>query len=223
MRIPRNVVGIIFGLVIVSVVLGSPVMANAEDCAGSANEGWDAGSANGWIGATGTTITVMNSGGNPDGYLKGEKSGPVMIQTETPPFTGNYVTGGIREISVDIQLFSGDNVSGPLFRIRQDAYSNGWYYDFSGTLTIDGQWHHYVAPVNPYWDDQQAQDAGWIPMDNPVVVSFADTLAGVGYLIFWVDAINTPEVAGFDNATIACPLFFDGFENGDTGGWSSGK
>ncbi len=69
------------------------------------------------------------------------------------------------------------------------------------------------------WSDQQAQDAGWQAMDNPIQVSFADTLAGVGYLIFWVTSSDTAEVVGFDNATLACCLFSDGFESGNTTGW----
>ena len=105
--------------------------------------------------------------------------------------------------------------------MRDDAVTNGWYFDFANTLTPDGIWHTYTVTVDSNWDDQQAQDAGWVAMDVPIDVTFADTMASVGYLILWVDLSYNDEIVGFDNVTLACWLFADDFETGDLSAWSS--
>ncbi len=215
----RNLYRISITFCIVVLVVTSQL--GAFDCPGAASEGWDAGDVNGWQGGSGTVIGVVPSGGNPDGYLSGENAGLIMIMSSTPPFAGNYATGGIREISVDTQLLSGTSVVGPAIRLRKDASSNGWFFNLADTITPDGLWHTYTVPVNPAWSDQDAENAGWQPMDSPVVVSFADTMASVGYLIFWDNQSVTGDIAGFDNVTLACPLFADSFESGNISGWSS--
>ena len=203
-------------------VLVIPSSVRAFECPGAASEGWgNAGDLNGWNGLAGTTIVVNLANGNPGGYLRSENVGAVMIASNSPPFSGDYTAGGIRGISVEIQLISGVDVIYPLIRLRRDYSSNGWSFSFAETLTPDGLWHNYTVPVNPAWTDQQAQDAGWNAMDDPIVVSFAETMSNITELIIAVNGAASDDVVGFDNVTLTCSLFADDFETGDADAWSS--
>jgi len=210
---------IVLGCILIMTV-GSSIQ--AFDCPGEASEGWEnAGDVNGWNGLTGTTILVNLAGGNPGGYLRGENVGSVMIASNTPPFSGDYTAGGIREISFDVQLISGVDVTYPLVRLRRSYSTNGWSFSFDETLTPDSLWHHFSVPVNPAWTDQQAQDAGWHSLDDPIVVSFFETMSNLTELIISVGGAANGDVVGFDNVSLSCPLFADGFESGDLYEWSS--
>jgi len=205
---------------ILIMTVGSSIQ--AFDCPGEASEGWeDASDVNGWNGLVGTTILVHLDGGNPGGYLQTENDVRVMIASNSPPFSGDYTAGGISEISVDVQLISGVDVTYPSLRLRRDYSSNGWIFQFDETLTPDGLWHHFSVPVNSTWTDQQAQDAGWQPMDTPIVVSFFETMSNLTELLISVNGVAIGDVVGFDNVTLSCPLFADGFESGDLYEWSS--
>ena len=45
----------------------------AQDCPGATDEGWDSGDTNLWIGFVSTNVSAPLTGGNPGGYLEGEK------------------------------------------------------------------------------------------------------------------------------------------------------
>ena len=102
MRLSQNILAFWCGVVAVLFFVVSPAVVLASDCPGAASEGWDSGVVNGWQGGVGTTISVIGAGGNPDGYLRGEHYGPIMIMSSEAPFSADYTAGGIREISVDI-------------------------------------------------------------------------------------------------------------------------
>jgi hypothetical protein len=64
-------------VVIAAYVFGamtSTALSFAQDCPGTNQERWDSGDPNLWIGFVGTSTTVPLSGGNPGGYLEGEKT-----------------------------------------------------------------------------------------------------------------------------------------------------
>ncbi len=196
----------------------------AQDCPGATQEGWDSGDLNLWIGYVVTDVSAPLTGGNPGGFLEAEKSsfGMVSVGNESPPWSGDWVAGEIRKISIDVYIPSGTGTTSMNFRVRRSASSSGWYYDSFGSLADDGLWHTFTAPISPTWSDAQAIAAGWWTPDivgNPNYFTFIETLTVMDYLIFSISTVPADNPIGFDNATISCGLFADGFESGDTSAW----
>ena len=197
----------------------------AQYCPGATDEGWDSGDLNLWIGFFSTNVSSPLTGGNPSGYLEGEKTsaGPVIVGNQSPPWSGDWVAGEIRKISMDINIPGGTGTTSLNFRIRRGASSNGWYYDSFESLTDDGQWRTFSAPISPTWSDAQAIAAGWWTPDtigSPNYYTFVETLSVMDALTFSVSTVPADHPIGFDNASISCGLFADGFESGNTGAWS---
>ncbi len=196
----------------------------AQNCPGATNEGWDSGDLNLWIGFVSTDVSAPLTGGNPGGHLEAEKTsaGMVAVGNQSPPWSGDWVAGEIRKISVDINLPGGTGATSLNFRVRRGASSNGWYYSSFGSLANDGQWHAFTAPISPTWSDAQANAAGWSTPDtigNPNYYSFIETLTVMSALTFSVWSVPADNPIGFDNANISCGLFADDFESGDTDAW----
>ena len=87
----------------------------------------------------------------------------------------------------------------------------------------DGQWRTFSAPISPTWSDAQAIAAGWWTPDtigSPNYYTFVETLSVMDALTFSVSTVPADHPIGFDNASISCGLFADGFESGNTGAWS---
>jgi len=198
---------------------GTPAL--AQTCPGATQEGWDSGDLNLWIGFAFTDVSAPLAGGNPGGFLEAEKSsfGMVSVGNQSPPWSGDWVAGEIRKISIDINLPGGTGATLLNFRIRRDAVSNGWYYSSFGSLANDGQWHTFTAPVSPTWSDAQANAAGWTTPDTTNYYTFIETLTVMSALTFSVSNVPADNPIGFDNANISCGLFADGFESGDTSAW----
>jgi len=197
----------------------------AQTCPGATQEGWDGGDTNLWIGFVGTIVSTPLTGGNPGGYLEAEKTtlGQVTVGNESPPWTGDWVAGEIRKISIDVYIPGGTGTTSMNFRVRRSASSNGWYYDSFGSLADDGLWHTFAAPISPTWSDAQAIAAGWSTPDivgNPNYYTFIETLTVMSALTFSINTVPADNPIGFDNADISCGLFADGFESGDTSVWS---
>lgn len=200
----------------------------AQDCPGATDEGWDGGDTNLWIGYVSTNVSVSLTGGNPGGYLEAEKTtfGMVTVGNQSPPWSGDWVAGEIRLISIDVFLPSGTGTPSMNFRIRRDVFSNGWYYEGFGSLADDDQWHTFTAPISPTWSDAQANAAGWStpdPLSDPDYFSFIETLTVVDTLTFSIFNVPADNPIGFDNASISCGLFADGFESGNTNAWSDAE
>jgi len=196
----------------------------AQTCPGATQEGWDGGDTNLWIGFVSTNVSAPLTGGNPGGYLEAEKTtfGQVTVGNQSPPWTGDWVAGEIRKISIDINIPGGTGATSLNFRVRRGASSNGWYYNSFGSLANDGQWHAFTAPISPTWSDEQANAAGWTTPDiigNPNYYTFIETLSVMGALTFSIWNVPADNPIGFDNANISCGLFADGFESGDTSAW----
>ena len=186
----------------------------AQNCTGATQEGWDSGDLNLWGGFAFTDVSAPLAGGNPGGFLEAEKSsfGMVSVGNESPPWSGDWVAGEIRKISIDINLPGGTGATILNFRIRRDAVSNGCYYSSFGSLANDGLWHTFSAPVSPTWSDAQANAAGWTTPDTTTYYSFIETLTVMSVLTFSVSNVPADNPIGFDNASISCGLFADGFE-----------
>jgi hypothetical protein len=217
----NNTYTAIFCIAVIAAFFLAGTPAFAQTCPGATQEGWDGGDTNLWIGFVGTIVSTPLTGGNPDGYLEAEKTtfGQVTVGTESPPWTGDWVVGEIRKISIDINLPGGTGATLLNFRIRRDAFSNGWYYENFGSLANDGQWHTFTAPVSPTWSDAQANAAGWTTPDTTNYYSFIETLTVMSALTFSVSNVPADNPIGFDNADISCGLFADGFDSGDTSAW----
>ena len=133
------------------------------------------------------------------------------------------MAGEIRKISIDVYIPVGTGATSLNFRVRRGAVSNGWYYSSFGSLANDGQWHTFTAPISPTWSDAQANAAGWTTPDTigdpPNYYTFIETLSVMGALTFPIWNVPADNPIGFDNASISCGLFADGFESGDTSAW----
>ncbi len=66
--------------------------------------------------------------------------------------------------------------------------------------------------------DQMNTRGGLFRWDH---VSFADTLASVGYVQIGASSITGSQLLGLDNVTLTPCLFSDGFESGDTSAWTA--
>ena len=208
-------------VVVIAVLFFAVAPSAAQDCPGATQEGWDGGDVNLWHGLGGTVVSAPTTGGNPGGYLEAEKdSNFVWIANGSPPWSGDWVAGEIREILIDVNVLGGDGITGPDFRIRKGAASNGWYYVNTGVIANDGQWHSFTAPISPDWSDAQAVAAGWVTYDNPII-PFSETLTTMGTLSFIVNNVQADHPVGFDNAEISCGIFADGFESGSTNAWTA--
>lgn len=167
------------------------------------------------------SATVVPSGGNPDGYVRAENIGQAGIVTSAAPWIGDW-PDDIRELVVDVQAFgTGDGVTGPYFRMRLDAFTNGWIYQVGSQIPIDGQWHQISLPLNPLWSDLEAEAHGWTLIPGTGEFSWAEVMAGLSYMIFAVEGVAAEEWVGFDNIGRGCGLFADGFESVNTDAWSS--
>jgi len=200
----------------------------AQNCPGATDEGWDSGDTNLWGGYVLTDVSVSLTGGNPGGYLEAEKTtlGMVSVGNQSPPWSGDWVAGEIRKISVDVLIPAGTGTTTMNFRVRKGAASNGWYYSSFGNLADDDQWHTFTAPISPTWSDAQATAAGWVagdPISDPDYVSFVGTLTVMDALTFSISTVPADNPIGFDNASISCGLFADGFESGNTNAWSDAE
>ena len=190
-----------------------------EPCPPYASEGWDGGDPNGWLGTAGTELTVPLSGGNPGGFLQADNDSLIAAQTSLPPWNGDWGASNIARVTVDLNYLTADLVQ-PHVRLRRDAITNGWYFVLEPIGVNDGLWHHYEVRVNPWWTDQQAEAAGWEEAGG-THVSFADTLASVGYVQIGASSITGSQLLGIDNVTLTPCLFSDGFESGDTSAWNA--
>ena len=153
-------------VVVIAVLFVAVAPSAAQDCPGATQEGWDSGDVNLWHGLAGTGVLAPTTGGTPGGYLEAKKdSNFVWIANGSPPWSGDWVAGEIREILIDVNVLGGDGITGPSFQIRKDPASNGWWFNNSGVIANDGQWHSFTAPISPDWSDAQAAAAGWAPAD----------------------------------------------------------
>ena len=163
-------------------------------------QGWDvANDPAGWVANTGSTnVTVVNSGGNPNGYLESSRSplGSFAIGARSldPAVTGSYAA--IHQVSFDVRFEQGSPTSA-VFRLRYlDASHNGWFIPFTKIFT-SGVWTSYSISFDPTWTDAQATAAGWV--QEPISASFAQTCATVYYPEIRIDGSGVPLVAGIDN------------------------
>ena len=192
-------------------VVASSLMAAAQASA-YYTETWDSGSLEGWtVNTAASNVAVVNSGGNPGGYLNSWGTGLVIgtfdigAQTYKTIFTGDFSAKGIIGVSVDTKFISG-SFDGAWVRFRyQDAAYNGWVYPL--TSTYQTNWQTFSFSLNPGWTDTQARAAGWLS-DNEVFgvpsPSFQTTMSNVFNAEVRISGTGDVE-AGIDNFSLIIP------------------
>jgi len=174
-------------------------------------EGWDSGSSAGWVqNTTKSNVGIVETGGNPGGYLRswgadlGNDSLDIGARTSYGPsvdFTGNYLEAGVTGVSVDIRFISG-SFDGAWIRFRyRDATQNGWVYSLTSTYQTD--WQTFSVGFVPDWTDDEARAAGWLPDDEVIPgaglsASFQETMADVYTAEVRISGVGDVEV-GIDN------------------------
>jgi uncharacterized repeat protein (TIGR01451 family) len=167
------------------------------------SEGWNAsGDLAGWeANTTKTNVAVMDSGGNPGGYLYtfGDigASFDIGAVSRLPQVTGDY-GGTTWRVSFDLLFISG-SFDNAWLRFRfQDASHNGWLYPLIPAGTPMGKWTHFEVFFDPAWSDSEAIAAGW--EQEPFSPSWSQTMSNVFYTEIRLSSEGFSE-AGIDNFT----------------------
>jgi hypothetical protein len=164
---------------------------------------WDKpGDLAGWRQNTSWTILeVVDTGGNPGGYLSSKSGQPSPYYagacTEKAQFKQHFDT--TTTISVDLKVLSDlNNISHIYIRFRyKDGSHNGWVYALNKPSSMD-VWNTYSVTFNPNWTDAEATTAGWVNEDlNP---SFTDTMHDIYYVEVRFEGSNMS--VGIDNFTL---------------------
>ncbi len=148
------------------------------------NDTWDDGQLHGWQGNTAwTEVAVVNTGGNPGGYLQSVctlEGNPTVSPgaiTEEDRYTGNYTSAKINRVAFDLNVVSGQ-FEWIWLRIRYHDFTyNGWHYPLSIKKMPIGGWVHYEVSFDPNWTDAQAMAAGWEQENRSS--SFQETMSDV--------------------------------------------
>ncbi len=188
-------------------VIASSLMA-ATQASAYYTETWDSGSLEGWtVNTTKSNVAVVNSGGNPGGYLYSwgslaSDTYDIGAQTYKTIFTGDFSAKGIIGGSVDTKFISG-KFDGAWVRFRyQGAGHNGWVYPL--TSTYQTNWQTFSFSLNPGWTDAEAQAAGWLKDDvifGGSSPSFQETMSDVYNAEVRISGIEDVE-AGIDNFSL---------------------
>lgn len=186
MREKRNRIrkGLVFGtFLVLAFVLASGLVSAASPH----HDGWDvSGNPAGWHTNTAWTyFEVVDTGGNPGGYLYTRSDGSpggstyyAGIATSKEEFSDDFGFAPAIKISVDIKVLSTtEDLPNIWLRFRYlDARYNGWRYLLTDDPIFD-EWVTYSVIFSPFWTDSEAEAAGWLQEDNSP--SFSETLADV--------------------------------------------
>jgi hypothetical protein len=149
--------------------------------ADSVFDGWNDGSINGWLPATGiAALEVHPSGGYVNGYLSSTESiftnGIVGAINYGSDYTGDFNAQGYGRVQVAVKFTSGTFYSA-YFHVRYlNSGNNGWQLPLNADYG-NTDWQLFVIDFDPAWTDQQAEAAGWV--QEAVSPSFASTMAEV--------------------------------------------
>jgi len=170
-------------------------------------DGWDDGSLNGWLPATGAAdIAVSATNGYSGGFLQSVEQpftfGIVGAINYGPEYTGDFTAHGYVRMQVATRFLAGSFLS-VYFHVRYlDAAHNGWLLPLPADFGDTG-WQFFAIDFDPYWSDQEAQAAGWLQeVSTP---TFAETMAdvytsgvkatGTGVLSFGMDSFSLGDVS----------------------------
>lgn len=169
--------------------------------------GWDGGTVDGWLPATGQAILATPlSGGLNGGYLESYEEtfthGIVGAITYQPTHTGDYTAHGFVRIQVAVKFISSGFLSAYVHMRYLDSTHNGWQLPLNADFE-NHYWQLNYYDFDPNWTDQQAVAAGWIQESN--TPSFAETMAqvysagvkatGIGALSVGIDHFSLQDAA----------------------------
>lgn len=172
-------------------------------------ERWDNNSLAEWTTNTAASnVDIVNTGGNPDGYLYSWGTlwpdgayGPTFdigALTQCGVFTGDFSTAGVTGVSVDLRFISG-TFDAAWIRFRyKDSSHNGWRYSL--TDTFGNVWQTYPVNFSPDWNDVEAEAAGW-QKDLADSNSWQETMSDVYTTEVRISGVNDVNV-GIDNFSI---------------------
>jgi hypothetical protein len=182
-------------------------------------EGWNvSGDPAGWeANTTKTSVAVVDTGGNPGGYLQSTSTGAFAsdayagANTRQAALTGNYTGASTWESRVDIRFESGTFTEAWLRFRYQDGTYNGWHYPLTSSLPM-GTWQSFAVVFDTTWTDAEATAAGWVRESS-----------SVDWQVLWTDVYTTEvrifttvgSVFGIDNYQLTAnpsadsPPFFD--------------
>ncbi len=144
-------------------------------------DGWDAGTVDGWLPATGiATLEAPLTGGFNEGYLNSTEQvftyGIVGAINYGSDYTGNFNTHGFVRIQVAVKFLTGSFLTS-YFHVRyMDSAHNGWALALNADFE-DPEWQLLFFDFDPAWTDQQAIAAGWV--QEVATPDFATTMADV--------------------------------------------
>ncbi len=193
----------VFVFIILSISWG-----NVLQAAVATSDNWDDGDLHGWKGNTAwTEVSVVDTGGNPDGYLLsvsklgGNPSNVIGAATEEDRYTGNFTSAKINKVAFDLSLMSGQ-IGWIRLRVRYHDFTyNGWHYGLPVKKMPIGRWVHYEVSFDPSWSDAQAMAAGWEQENNSA--SFQDTMSDIYTLEIRMYSPNVDNASlGIDNFAI---------------------
>lgn len=182
------------------------IFSGTASAAAPVYDDWEvAGDVSGWRRNTANTdIMQASPGGNPNGYLYSESTGPfgggifyAGAAAEKSELSGNFGFAPMIKISFDLNVFStSQDVDRVDLRFRyHDAFYNGWRLLLTTSPTRD-TWITYYVELDPTWTDADATAAGWIQESGSP--SFSDTMADVYYTEIRLQG-NAMIYCGIDN------------------------
>ena len=163
-----------------SIVLG--LLAGTAMCGDIYFEGWEGGTAAGWVPSNpASAVTAAVGLGHPGGCLRieGESHSSVFVGATAmlPEATGDYGSRGVGLITFDVWLESGW-YGNALLRIRTSENDNtGWTLGFRVPNEPDGSWLTVMTEIDLSWSDSDAKLLGWIR--GAGAPSFGEALANV--------------------------------------------
>lgn len=144
-------------------------------------DGWDAGTVDGWLAATGAaTLEVPLTGGFSGGYLNSTETvftyGIVGAVNYGPDYTGDFNARGLVRIQVAVKFLIGSFESSYFHARYMDSNHNGWHLPLNADFE-DPDWQLFFFDFDPAWTDQQAEAEGWV--QEAVSADFATTMTDV--------------------------------------------
>lgn len=144
-------------------------------------DGWDAGTVDGWLPATGiATLEAPLTGGFSGGYLNSTETvftfGIVGALNYGTDYTGDFNARGFVRIQVAVKFLIGGFQSS-YFHVRyMDSGHNGWQFPLNADFE-NPDWQLIFCDFDPAWTDQQALAAGWV--QETQTPDFATTMTNV--------------------------------------------
>ncbi len=178
-------------------------------------EGWDNGQLNGFDTIDAEQVTVLPSGGNPDGFVRLYYWGPAFpltgLTTERDDVTGDYAASGVNELSIDVRFFDprADIIELQFIEATERLAKATFQLSVDEIVRGEPIWTTFSFLFDPNWSTDEAQAAGWVVSvagEDAETVEFNEILSNVGRVNItaqWDIFEESDTRVGFDNFTMA--------------------